>query len=284
MYAVPAFQIDQYGRERFVGEDQTAGRPAAIIAGGNLGNRNPAGLRIEQDPFVGPQQDRTFTVRSQDTDAARLKDRFGIASTGPVTGVELRTEDLDLHDLHIDDEGMGGIVPDLKKGFAVEPDPTDSGIECFGIAQTTVAVEPDPRPVGKRELALAASGRDQAHRRGAFIPRTQEQVFPADDERQQGRSGRKTPQGYEPALLSGPVQHVDPVVYVGEFMAVIAFRRPGEQFLPGLKKRCVLRFPVGRGGHPPSETALDLLRHIAVQKIADESVDFVGLHRLGCCS
>ena len=78
--------------------------------------------------------------------------------------------------------------------------------------------------------------------------------------------------------------HVDPVVYVGEFMAVIAFRRPGEQFLPGLKKRCVLRFPVGRGGHPPSETALDLLRHIAVQKIADESVDFVGLHRLGCCS
>lgn len=213
-----------------------------------------------------------------------MKDRFGIASTGPVTGVELRTEDLDLHDLHIDDEGMGGIVPDLKKGFAVEPDPTDSGIECFGIAQTTVAVEPDPRPVGKRELALAASGRDQAHRRGAFIPRTQEQVFPADDERQQGRCGRKTPQGYEPALLSGPVQHVDPVVYVGEFMAVIAFRRPGEQFLPGLKKRCVLRFPVGRGGHPPSETALDLLRHIAVQKIADESVDFVGLHRLGCCS
>ena len=241
MYAVPAFQIDQYGRERFVGEDQAAGRPAAIIAGGNLGNRNPAGLRIEQDPFVGPQQDRTFTVRGQDTDAARLKDRFGIASTGPVTGVELRTEYLDLHDLHIDDEGMGGIVPDLKKGFAVEPDPTDSGIECFGIAQTTVAVEPDPRPVGKRELALAASGRDQAHRRGAFIPRTQEQVFPADDERQQGRSGRKTPQGYEPALLSGPVQHVDPVVYVGEFMAVIAFRRPGEQFLPGLKKRCVLR-------------------------------------------
>lgn len=86
-------------------------------------------------------------------------------------------------------------MPDLKKGFAVEPDPTGRGIECFGIAQTTVTVEPDPRPVGKRELALTALGRDQARRRGAFVPRTQEQVFPADDERQQGRSGPQTAAG-----------------------------------------------------------------------------------------
>ena len=30
MHAVPAFQIDQDGRERFVGEDQPAGRPCLL--------------------------------------------------------------------------------------------------------------------------------------------------------------------------------------------------------------------------------------------------------------
>ena len=102
---VPPFEVDKDGREGFVCKDKPVSRPAAIVACGDGRYGETARLAVKEQAFVGRQEDLLFESGSENPDLSGLKDRFGIAGSETMPGVELRTEDLDLHNVHIDEEG-----------------------------------------------------------------------------------------------------------------------------------------------------------------------------------